>query len=105
MQTGVSQAPRRAPARNVPADEGRALDVLRHRAGATAAVFPGDGAADEKAFAQLSGKDVGIRVGADDTVAAHRIEDIAMVVATCTASLEHRTAWLSSGFARTALAE
>ncbi|WP_394621465.1 trehalose-phosphatase [Lentzea sp. JNUCC 0626] len=89
----------------VPADKGQALDVLRHQAGATAAAFLGDDAADEKAFAQLSGKDVGIRVGDGDTVAAHRIEDIAMVVATFTALLEHRTAWLSSGFARTAPAE
>ncbi|MFD4676436.1 trehalose-phosphatase [Lentzea sp. NPDC058450] len=89
----------------VPADKGKALDVLRHRAGATAVAFLGDDAADEKAFAQLSGNDVGIRVGDGDTVAAHRIEGTAMVVATFTALLEQRTAWLSSGFARTAITE
>ncbi|MEU3650056.1 trehalose-phosphatase, partial [Lentzea sp. NPDC034063] len=48
----------------VETDKGRALDTLRHHVGATAAIFLGDDVTDEKAFARLSGPDVGIRVGA-----------------------------------------
>lgn len=55
-------------------DKGLALDVLRDRVGATAAVYLGDDVTDEKAFARLRDGDVGIKVGPGDTRAAHRID-------------------------------
>ncbi|MET9633595.1 trehalose-phosphatase, partial [Lentzea sp. NPDC006480] len=78
----------------VETDKGRALDVLRHRVNATAAMFLGDDVTDEKAFARLSGPDVGIRVGAGESLAEHRIDDPADVAAVLAFLLEERRAWL-----------
>ncbi|MDT7782822.1 MAG: hypothetical protein QOF58_1241, partial [Pseudonocardiales bacterium] len=78
----------------VETDKGRALDVLRHQVGATAAVFLGDDVTDEKAFARLSGPDVGIRVGAGESLAAHRLHGPADVAAVLAFLLEERRAWL-----------
>ncbi len=54
-------------------DKGEALDVLRHRCGATAAVFVGDDVSDEEVFARLAGPDLGIKVGDGATLAAYRV--------------------------------
>ena len=67
----------------VQTDKGRALDVLRHQVGATAAVFLGDDVTDEKAFRRLRGSDVGVKVGPGDTLASYRIDapaDVAVVL-------------------------
>ncbi|WP_245822857.1 trehalose-phosphatase [Lentzea waywayandensis] len=78
----------------VETDKGCALDVLRHEVGATAAVFLGDDVTDEKAFARLSGPDVGIRVGAGQSQASFRVADPASVAAVLAFLLEERRAWL-----------
>ncbi|ATE52199.1 trehalose-phosphatase [Actinosynnema pretiosum] len=78
----------------VQTDKGHALDVLRHRVSATASVFVGDDVTDEKAFARLSGPDVGIKVGDGETLAQYHITDspdVAMVLALL---LEERRNWL-----------
>ncbi len=56
----------------VQTDKGHALDVLRHQVGATAAIFLGDDVTDEKAFARLTGPDLGIKVGEGQTLTASR---------------------------------
>ncbi|HEY7592049.1 MAG TPA: trehalose-phosphatase [Actinophytocola sp.] len=78
----------------VQTDKGRALDVLRHQVGATAAVFVGDDVTDEKAFARLSGPDLGVKVGQGETLAHYHIADpneVGMVLAFL---LEERRNWL-----------
>ncbi|MDQ0378805.1 trehalose-phosphatase [Amycolatopsis thermophila] len=78
----------------VQTDKGRALDTLRHQVGATAAIFLGDDVTDEKAFARLSGPDVGVRVGEGETLATYTVpgtEDVATVLAFM---LEERRNWL-----------
>lgn len=78
----------------VQTDKGRALDVLRHQVGATAAVFVGDDVTDEKAFARLSGPDLGIRVGPGQTLAGFRIVDTTEVAMVLAFLLEERRHWL-----------
>ncbi|MGH3759111.1 trehalose-phosphatase [Actinophytocola sp.] len=78
----------------VQTDKGRALDVLRHQVGATAAVFLGDDVTDEKAFARLSGPDLGVRVGPGETLAGFHIADPAEVGMVLAFLLEERRNWL-----------
>ena len=78
----------------VRSDKGAALDVLRHQVGATAAVFLGDDVTDERAFARLSGPDVGIKVGDGHTAAAHRIPDTTVVAMALAFLVEERRRWL-----------
>ena len=78
----------------VQTDKGHALDVLRHQVGATAAVFLGDDVTDEKAFARLSGPDLGVKVGAGETLAGFRIDDPAEVGMVLAFLLEERRNWL-----------
>jgi trehalose-phosphatase len=78
----------------VQTDKGRALDVLRHQVGATAGVFVGDDVTDEKAFARLSGPDLGIKVGPGQTLAGFRIADPAEVGMVLAFLLEERRNWL-----------
>jgi trehalose-phosphatase len=78
----------------VQTDKGHALDVLRHQVGATAAIFVGDDVTDEKAFARLSGPDLGVKVGTGDTLAQFRIEDTTSVATTLAFLLEERRNWL-----------
>ncbi len=75
-------------------DKGEALDILRHREGASAAVFLGDDVTDEKAFARLQGPDVGIKVGDGDSLAEFRIEHTEDVGAALAFLFEERRAWL-----------
>jgi trehalose-phosphatase len=78
----------------VQTDKGRALDVLRHQVGATAAVFVGDDVTDEKAFARLSGPDLGVKVGDGETLAEYRIADTVQVGMVLAFLLEERRNWL-----------
>jgi trehalose 6-phosphate phosphatase len=75
-------------------NKGHALDVLRHQAGATATVFVGDDVTDEKAFARISGQDLGVKVGDGETLAGLRIDDPAAVATMLAFLLEERRAWL-----------
>ncbi len=75
-------------------DKGEALDVVRHRCGATAAVFLGDSVSDEKVYSRLSGPDLGIKVGDGDTLAAYRVADSVQVAALLSFLSEERCAWL-----------
>ncbi|WP_199441085.1 trehalose-phosphatase [Umezawaea beigongshangensis] len=78
----------------VQTDKGHALDVLRHRVSATAAVFVGDDVTDEKAFARLSGPDVGIKVGSGESLAQYFIDDTTDVATVLALLLEERRNWL-----------
>ena len=78
----------------VQTDKGHALDVLRHQAGATAAMFIGDDVTDEKAFARLAGPDLGIKVGSVDSLAEFTVEDTAMVAIVLAFLVEERRHWL-----------
>lgn len=75
-------------------DKGEALDVLRHRCGATAALFAGDDVSAEEVFVRLAGPDLGIKVGAGATIAAHRIAGPAEVAAVLSYLSQERSAWL-----------
>ena len=75
-------------------DKGRALDVLRHQVSATAAMFIGDDVTDEKAFARLSGPDLGIKVGNEQSLAGYRIPDTTSVATVLAFVLEERRNWL-----------
>jgi trehalose 6-phosphate phosphatase len=76
-------------------DKGEALDVLRHRCHATAALFAGDDASAEEVFVRLSGPDLGVKVGAGFTVAAQRITGPPEVAAMLSFLAEKRAAWLT----------
>ncbi|WP_442875899.1 trehalose-phosphatase [Amycolatopsis sp. NBC_01488] len=78
----------------VQTDKGRALDILRHQVGATAAIFLGDDVTDEKAFARLSGPDLGIKVGDGETLAGYRVPDTVDVALVLAFMLEERRNWL-----------
>jgi len=75
--------------------KGEALETIRHRVGASAALFIGDDVTDEDAFATLHGPDLGVKVGPGDTLAGFRLEDtreVARLLATLT---ELRQQWLA----------
>lgn len=81
----------------VPTSKGAALAALRHRVGATAALFIGDDESDESAFATLRGPDVGIKVGDGVSKAEFEIADpldSARILATLAA---RREAWVKGG--------
>ncbi|SMD22757.1 trehalose-phosphatase [Lentzea albidocapillata] len=78
----------------VETNKGHALDILRHQVGATAAIFLGDDVTDEKAFERLHGPDLGIRVGAGESLAQHYVADPADVATVLAFLLEERRAWL-----------
>jgi trehalose 6-phosphate phosphatase len=78
----------------VQTDKGLALDTLRHQMGATAAVFLGDDVTDEKAFARLSGPDLGVKVGEGETLAGFHIDDPVQVGMVLAFLLEERRTWL-----------
>ncbi len=79
----------------VPTDKGEALATVRGSVGANAVLFLGDDITDEGAFATLHGPDLGVKVGAGETSAPHRIdspEDVAVLLATLCA---RRADWLA----------
>ncbi|GAA2337085.1 trehalose-phosphatase [Saccharopolyspora halophila] len=78
----------------VQTDKGNALDALRHQVSATAAIFVGDDVTDEKAFARLTGPDLGIKVGEGETLADHRLPSTADVATVLAFLMEERRTWL-----------
>jgi trehalose 6-phosphate phosphatase len=80
-------------------DKGEALDIVRDRVGATAAVFVGDDVTDEKAFRRLRGADVGIKVGDGDTAASQRVTDPTQVATALELLLRERRNWLNGRLA------
>lgn len=71
--------------------KGYALDVLRERFGADAVLYLGDDVTDEKAFAHLHPPiDIGIKVGAGETIAAYRITDTDAVARVLGYVADHR---------------
>ncbi|NUR61165.1 MAG: trehalose-phosphatase [Catenulispora sp.] len=79
----------------VETDKGAALDLLRRRADATAALFAGDDITDEKAFARLAGPDVGVKVGRGVSLAPYSVPDTEDLAAMLGYLLAERRAWLS----------
>ncbi|MGP1308744.1 MAG: trehalose-phosphatase [Phycisphaerales bacterium] len=78
-----------------PVSKGKALTRIRHRVGATAAVFIGDDITDEDAFETLSGPDVAVKVGDEESIAEFRVktvEDVAKLLAELS---ELRQEWLT----------
>ncbi len=77
----------------IDADKGKALETIRHRVAASAAIFLGDDVTDEDAFDTLRGPDLGIKVGEGESRAAVRIastQDVALVLARiCELRAEH----------------
>ena len=71
-----------------------ALEILRSRLGASAALFAGDAYSDELAIATLRGPDLGLRVGPGETSAAHRLRDPEAFARVLALLFELRRAWL-----------
>ncbi len=61
------------------ADKGSAVRRLAAELGAQGVLYLGDDVTDEDAFRALGADDIGVKVGAGDTVAAHRVADPAAV--------------------------
>lgn len=78
----------------VPTDKGKALASIRHRVGATAAVFIGDDESDEDAFGTLCGPDAGLKVGDGPTKAQFRVTDTSEAAHVLATLVELREAWL-----------
>lgn len=77
-------------------DKGGALAHIRHRTGATAAVFFGDDQTDEDAFALLHAGDVSVKVGDDATRAEFRVPDTRNVAESLLRLAELRRVWLDA---------
>src|SRR5690606_6117230 len=60
----------------VDATKANALERIRHITDATAMLFAGDDVTDEDGFAALHPGDVGVKVGAGATLAAHRVAGV-----------------------------
>ncbi len=76
-------------------NKGDALDIIRHRVGASAVIFIGDDITDEDAFRTLTGPDIGIKVGEGSTAAPHRVDDTAAVAHLLAQLAEARATWLA----------
>jgi trehalose 6-phosphate phosphatase len=71
----------------LPADKGQGMDWLRATTRADAVLFAGDDRTDEDAFARLdpAAGDLGVKVGAGETTALHRVDgpgDVAVLLGT-----------------------
>ncbi|HWB20517.1 MAG TPA: trehalose-phosphatase [Phycisphaerales bacterium] len=78
----------------VPTDKGHALAEIRHRVGASAALFIGDDQSDEDALAILCGPDVGVKVGSGETRAPYRVRDTLEAGRVLARLAELREKWL-----------
>jgi trehalose 6-phosphate phosphatase len=73
------------------ATKGDGIERMRAHVGATAVFFAGDDVTDEDAFAVLRGQDVGVKVGAGETLARYRVESPADVARLLTALADARS--------------
>ncbi|MBT2532572.1 bifunctional trehalose-phosphatase/glycoside hydrolase family 15 protein [Arthrobacter sp. ISL-48] len=71
-----------------------ALENLRSRLGASAAMYAGDAYSDELAIGTLRGPDMGLKVGHGETAAAHRLRDPESFARVLAILFELRRAWL-----------
>jgi trehalose 6-phosphate phosphatase len=71
-----------------------ALENLRTRLGASAAMYAGDAYSDELAIGTLRGPDMGLKVGPGETAAAHRLRDPESFARVLAILFELRRAWL-----------
>lgn len=83
----------------VHSDKADAVALLRHRLGASAVVFIGDDLTDESVFAELSGPDLGVKVGPGETRAEFRVDDPHEVAVLLAEILAERQRWLLGGHA------
>ncbi len=79
----------------VDTSKGEAIDLLRHRVGATAVVYLGDDVTDEDAFVRLHGPDVAVKVGGGETAATFRVPDPTDVARRLARLAGLREAWLA----------
>lgn len=75
-------------------DKGKALEIIRGRVGASAALFLGDDKTDEDAFATLAGPDVGVKVGEGESLARFRVGDTHDVARLLAQLFERRQKWV-----------
>ncbi|MCC7389062.1 MAG: trehalose-phosphatase [Phycisphaerales bacterium] len=83
----------------VATDKGSALETIRQRVGATAALFIGDDLTDEDAFKTLRGPDVGVKVGEGESAALYRVGSEVAVSHLLATLAEARAAWLAGAHA------
>lgn len=79
----------------VATNKGDALETIRHRVGASAAIFIGDDRTDEDAFSTLKGPDVGIKVGEGKSIAQFRADTSKDVGRLLAQLCELRSHWLA----------
>ena len=79
----------------VATNKGAALDTIRQRVGATAAIFIGDDITDEDAFRTLRGPDIGVKIGDGESAAAYHVETVEDVAHLLASLAELRAAWLA----------
>lgn len=75
--------------------KGDALELMRHRLGASAVIFFGDDRTDEDAFATLTGPDISVKVGPGQTNATHHVENPEEVARVLAMLCERRAQWLA----------
>jgi len=80
----------------VVANKGDAVSRARHAAGATGVLFIGDDLTDEDVFKGLTAEDLGIKVGAGDTAARHRVSGIPDVAEILQLVASLRAQWAKS---------
>jgi trehalose-phosphatase len=76
-------------------DKGRALERLRHRAGATHVLYLGDDVTDDDAFKTLRGGDLGVAVGDGERATRHRVEDTIAASVLLAQVRSRRADWLA----------
>ena len=77
-----------------PANKGMALLQVRQRVRASAAVFVGDDATDEDAFAVMAAGDVSVKVGGGISAASYRVAGVREVSQLLAHMVEARSEWL-----------
>ncbi len=80
-------------------DKGAALRRVRQRVGASAVLFIGDDVTDEDAFLTLSGPDVGVKIGAEPSVAGFRGADTTEAARLLARLAQRRADWLAGSSA------
>jgi trehalose-phosphatase len=78
----------------VETSKGAALEAIRHRVGASAAIYFGDDTTDEEAFAHLTGPDVAVKVGEGESRAPFRVADPTEAARILAHLFELREEWL-----------